>query len=57
MNKENYLDDELYLTKEEIIEEIITNNFYLVEAMRNDDQLEVKKRQILVENLIKIYLR
>jgi len=55
--KENFENDQLPLTKQELIEEIITNNYYLVEAMRNDNDLEVRKRQILIDNLIKIYLR
>jgi len=57
MGKENYLDDELALTKADIIEEIISNNYYMVDAIRRDDQEEVVKRHVLVENLIKLYLR
>lgn len=55
--KENFENDQIPLTKQEIVEEIITNNYYLVEAMRNDNKLEVQKRQLLIDNLIKIYLR
>jgi hypothetical protein len=57
MSKTNYIDDELALTKADIIEEIISNNYYIVDAMRNDDQEEVMKRFILIDNLIKLYLR
>jgi hypothetical protein len=57
MKKENYLDDELALTKADIIEEIISNNYYMVDAIRKDDQQEVMKRHILIDNLIKIYLK
>jgi hypothetical protein len=57
MKKENYLDTELALTKQEIIDEIISNQYYLIDAVRKDDKQEVIKRNMLINNLVKIYLR
>ena len=55
--RENYLDEQLPVTKQDIIEEIISNNYYLIEAIRKDNKEEVLKRSIVINNLIKIYLR
>jgi len=44
-------------TRNEIREEIITINYYMVEAMRKGDVKEVTKRKILLNNLIKLYLK
>jgi hypothetical protein len=45
------------LTKEELREEIISNQYYLIDAVRKDDKQEVIKRNMLINNLVKIYLR
>lgn len=42
--------------KKEITSEIITLNYYLLEAVRKDDKKSVQKYKILLDNLIKIYL-
>lgn len=55
--KENYLDDQLPITKQDIIEEIINHNYYLIDAIRKDNKEEVLKRNIMIDNLIKIYLK
>lgn len=57
MKRENYENDQLPLTKEDIIDELIDINYYLIEAIRNDDNPEIIKRKIMLDNLIKIYLR
>lgn len=43
--------------KAEIIEEIININYYLMEAIRKDDQQSVLKNKILLDSLIKLYLK
>ena len=43
--------------KAEIIEEIISINYYLVEAIRKDDEQGVLKNKILLDSLIKLYLK
>jgi hypothetical protein len=55
--KENYLDEQIPLTNNDIIEEIINNNYFLIEAIRSGNKEEVLKRKILIDNLIKIYLK
>ena len=46
----------MYVTKAEIIEEIININYYLMEAIRKEERQNVLKNKILLDNLIKIYL-
>lgn len=43
--------------QEQITEIIIENNFYMVEAVRKGDIRGVKKYKMLLDNLIKIYLK
>jgi hypothetical protein len=43
--------------KAEIIEEIININYYLVESIRKDDEQGVLKNKILLDSLIKLYLK
>lgn len=43
--------------KADIIEEIININYYLVDAVRKDNTDEVLKNKILLDNLIKLYLK
>jgi hypothetical protein len=43
--------------KAEIIEEIININYYLVDAVRKDNTDEVLNNKILLDNLIKLYLK
>lgn len=43
--------------KAEIIEEIININYYLMEAIRKDDAKSVLKNKILLDSLIKLYLK
>lgn len=44
-------------TKEEIKDEIITINYYILESIRKGDKKSVLKNKILLDNLLKIYLR
>jgi len=44
-------------TKAEIKEEIITINYYLLESISKGDKKNVQKNKILLDNLIKIYLK
>jgi hypothetical protein len=43
--------------KAEIIEEIININYYLVDSIRKDNTDEILKNKILLDNLIKLYLK
>jgi hypothetical protein len=43
--------------KAEIIEEIININYYLMESIRKDDKQNVLKNKILLDSLIKLYLK
>lgn len=45
------------ILKAEIIEEIININYYLMEAIRKDDAKAVLKNKILLDGLIKLYLK
>jgi len=44
-------------TKEEIIEQIIEINYYMIEALRKDDTEYIMKAKLLLDNLIKLYLK
>lgn len=44
-------------TKAEIKEEIITINYYLLQSISKGDKKSVQKNKILLDNLIKIYLK
>ena len=41
---------------EELREEIITTNFYILEGVKEDNKQKVIKYKLLLDNLIKIYL-
>ena len=41
---------------EELREEIITTNFYILEGVKEDNKQKVIKHKLLLDNLIKIYL-
>ena len=43
--------------KADIIEEIININYYLVDSIRKDNTDEILKNKILLDNLIKLYLK
>ena len=45
------------IIKAEIIEEIININYWLMEAIRKDDAKSVLKNKILLDSLIKLYLK
>lgn len=45
------------IEKSKIIEEIRDLNFILVEAMMNDDKGEIEKTRILINSVIKLYLK
>ncbi len=44
-------------TKAEIKEEIITTNYYLLQSISKGNKKSVQKNKILLDNLIKLYLR
>jgi hypothetical protein len=44
-------------TKIEIREEIISVNYYILEAMREGDKKSIQKNRVLLNNLIKLYLK
>ena len=54
--KTNYENDQLPLSKQEVIEEIITNQYYLVDAFRKDNKEEIVRRHLMVQELIDTYL-
>lgn len=45
------------IEKADIIEEIRNINWYLVDSIMRDDKNAVKKNQILLQSLIKLYLK
>jgi hypothetical protein len=49
--------NEIEIKKSEIIEEIININFYLIQAVRSDNKLSVEKYKIMMDSLIKLYLK
>lgn len=44
-------------TQAEIKDEIITINYYLLEAIRKGDKRSVEKNKIILDNLVKLYLK
>ncbi len=44
-------------SKAEIKDEIITINYYLLEGIRKGDKKAVEKNKVLLDNLVKIYLK
>jgi hypothetical protein len=44
-------------TKEELVKEMIEVNFYMIDALKNDDKEYILKSKFLLDNLIKIYLK
>lgn len=48
---------EVQIKKSEIIEEIININFYMLKAMREDNKQLVEKNKIMLDSLIKLYLK
>lgn len=49
--------DEVQIKKSDIIEEIININFYMLKAVREDNKLSVEKYKIMLDSLIKLYLK
>ena len=45
------------IKKSEIVEEVIDINFYLLQAIRNDNAQSVKKYKAMLDSLIKLYLK
>ncbi len=45
------------INKSEIIEEVIDINFYLLQAIREDNTQSVIKYKTLLDSLIKLYLK
>lgn len=43
--------------KQSIIEEVININYYLIQALRDDNEKEVIKNKILLDSLLKLYLK
>lgn len=54
--KTNYENDQIPLSKAEIVDEIISNNWHMVDAFRKDDKQEIVKRHLMVQELIENYL-
>ena len=48
---------EIQIKKSEIIEEVIDINFYLLQAIREDNTQSVIKYKALLDSLIKLYLK
>jgi hypothetical protein len=44
-------------TEAEIREQIIEVNYYMIEAFRRDDKEGVLKYKLLLDNLVKLYLK
>lgn len=44
-------------TQAEIKDEIITINYYILEGIRKGDKKSVLKNKILLDNLLKLYLK
>lgn len=57
MNMENYETDEVYVTTERLREEIMTTNYYILEGIKEGDRDKVMKYKIMLDNLIKIWLK
>lgn len=49
--------NEIQIKKSEIIEEIININFYILNAIREDNTQSVIKYKIMLDSLIKLYLK
>ena len=54
---ENYETEEVYITTERLREEIIQTNYYILEGIKEGNKEKVKKYKIILDNLIKIYLK
>lgn len=44
-------------TDKEIKDQIITINYYLLEGIRKGDKKSVQKNKILLDNILKLYLK
>jgi hypothetical protein len=49
--------DEIKVNKCEIVEEVININFYLLKAIREDNTDSVIKYKIMLDSIIKLYLK
>jgi hypothetical protein len=49
--------NEIEIKKSEIVEEVININFYLLKAIREDNTQSVMKYKIMLDSLIKLYLK
>jgi hypothetical protein len=45
------------IEKENIIEEVISINYYLIKALREDNTKEIIKNKALLNSLLKLYLK
>ena len=54
---ENFETDEVYITTERLREEIIQTNYYILEGIKECNKEKVTKYKIMLDNLIKIYLK